>query len=185
MNKENLVKRAYEEAYEACKKFDSRWAVSELKRNNIWFKALHNPETLPLLLYEILSEAREDAFSECLLLEKSRKKWMLLGTQEYAYRIVAYALKGWPPKDRRSEVVRHTCGNALCVHPEHLQIGTHRENIQDEKLHKSKRLMAKKVENTGGHLVQGVQPKRIGQDLVKRPSLRVPSGRKPKKRDIQ
>jgi hypothetical protein len=71
------------------------------------------------------------------------------------------------------------------VHPEHLQIGTHRENIQDEKLHKSKRLMAKKVENTVGHLVQGVQPKRIGQDLVKRPSLRVPSGRKPKKRDIQ
>jgi hypothetical protein len=71
------------------------------------------------------------------------------------------------------------------VHPEHLQIGTHRENIQDEKLHKSKRLMANKVENTGGHLVQDVTPKSTGQDLVKRPSLRVPSGRKPKKRDIQ
>lgn len=119
MNKENPINRAYEDFYEACKKFDSRWAVSELKRNNIWFKALHKPETLQLLLREILSQTREDALSDCLLLDRSRKKWMLPGTQEYAYRIVAYALKGWLPKDKRSEVVRHTCGNAFCVHPGH------------------------------------------------------------------
>ena len=31
----------------------------------------------------------------------------------------------------RGKVVRHTCDNKLCVNPEHLVMGTHRENTQD------------------------------------------------------
>ena len=63
-----------------------------------------------------------------------------------------------------------------------LQIGSHRENIHDERLHKSKRLMVTKVENTGDNLGHSVQPKWMGRTLVQRPSLRVPLERKPKKR---
>lgn len=46
-----------------------------------------------------------------------KNKW------EYAHRAVANARKG--------DVVRHICDNPSCVNPDHLQIGTHKDNSQD------------------------------------------------------
>ncbi len=41
----------------------------------------------------------------------------------YAHRVAANALKG--------QVVRHTCDNPSCVNPQHLVVGTHKDNSED------------------------------------------------------
>lgn len=66
--------------------------------------------------------------SDCILWTKAKNnagygitwannKW------EYAHRAVAKAKKG--------EVVMHSCDNPSCVNPEHLIIGTHKQNSLD------------------------------------------------------
>ena len=132
MNKVEMIQKAYQSAFAACREYDSRWVVPEIKRNNLWLKAFHDPATLPSMVKDILSSANMEKESGCWVFAVSRKKWPFFGKQEYAYRIVAYAIRGWPPRGRRTEVVRHLCGNEYCVHPEHLSVGTQRENTLDE-----------------------------------------------------
>lgn len=45
------------------------------------------------------------------------------GKTVYAHRVAAGATKG--------QVVMHTCDNPICVNPNHLRIGTHKDNSQD------------------------------------------------------
>lgn len=127
-----MIQKAYQRAFVACRAYDSRWIVAEIKRNNLWLKAFHDPSTLPSMVKDILASASIKGDSGCWVFDVSRKKWPFFGKQEYAYRIVAYAIRGWPPRGGRSEVVRHLCGNQHCVHPGHLVVGTSRENILDE-----------------------------------------------------
>lgn len=47
----------------------------------------------------------------------------------YAHRVAWQIANGRPPGSR--EVVRHTCDNPPCVNPNHLKIGTHRQNMHD------------------------------------------------------
>lgn len=50
------------------------------------------------------------------------------GTLQYAHRLM-WALENGPiPKGM---VVRHLCDNRRCCNPEHLAIGTHKDNSQD------------------------------------------------------
>ena len=84
------------------------------------------------MVFEILSAASKEEGTDCMVFPVARKQWPFFGKEEYAYRIVAYAILGWPPKDGRKEVVRHLCNNEFCVHPDHLQVGTPRENRLDD-----------------------------------------------------
>ncbi len=51
------------------------------------------------------------------------------GKQFYAHRL-AWALHNGA--DPAGKVVRHTCDNPPCVNPEHLVIGTQRDNVDDK-----------------------------------------------------
>lgn len=52
--------------------------------------------------------------------------WNDLGRMEKAHRVSYFLVKGeWP------RVVRHKCDNPICVNPNHLIGGSHKENTQD------------------------------------------------------
>lgn len=46
-----------------------------------------------------------------------------------------------PAFDGKVMALCHNCGNASCVNPEHLYIGTHKENMQDKKRHGTQPVM--------------------------------------------
>lgn len=50
------------------------------------------------------------------------------GRKYYAHRLAWALCNG---EDPGSRVVRHTCDNPICINPEHLVIGTHRDNMDD------------------------------------------------------
>lgn len=54
------------------------------------------------------------------------------GRQALAHRFAYEIFHGAPPSP--GLVVRHKCDNALCVNPDHLELGTHAENMRDKVL---------------------------------------------------
>lgn len=51
---------------------------------------------------------------------------------EYVHRAVLANKLGISIKDMGYAVARHTCDNARCINPDHLVIGTYRDNLQDQ-----------------------------------------------------
>jgi hypothetical protein len=50
------------------------------------------------------------------------------GFRDYLYRHTFRHYKGEIPKEL---MIRHMCNNSFCINPEHLEIGTHQDNIDD------------------------------------------------------
>jgi hypothetical protein len=56
---------------------------------------------------------------------------MLEGRRVYAHRIAFAQANGIGLSEMTGFVVRHKCDNPECVRPEHLELGTHADNVQD------------------------------------------------------
>ena len=54
------------------------------------------------------------------------------GQQTSLHRVVYCKHHKVPLKDIQGLVVRHTCDNARCINPEHLELGTYQENMDDK-----------------------------------------------------
>ena len=58
------------------------------------------------------------------------RKVKFKGRRDYAYRFITAILTTTPLSPKN--VVRHLCHNRNCVCPDHLLVGTHQQNYQDE-----------------------------------------------------
>ena len=66
-------------------------------------------------------------------------------------------------------VVRHKCDNTLCINPEHLEIGTHQDNIKDkvERNRQSKGEKNGRSKLTKEQVLQIRKDKRMGKEIAK------------------
>lgn len=51
--------------------------------------------------------------------------------KQYAHRVAYCESRGLSVEDIKGKVVRHKCDNPSCVNPDHLELGTQRDNIHD------------------------------------------------------
>ena len=108
--------------------------LSQILRNDHrdwWQDALtiHKAELLEKIR-ELLS-ATENGQDSCLEgAARSPRRITWKGKRLYAYQLICIASQGVIP--RQDEVVRHKCHNRRCINPNHLELGTQQDNIQDE-----------------------------------------------------
>lgn len=94
-------------------------------------------------LVDKLQEVFEKATLEdngCLCFETERKMISWRGRRMHVYEVVAYAVAAQLPTPQN--VIRHLCHNPRCIHPNHLCIGSQRENNNDEAWRRSKNASA-------------------------------------------
>lgn len=112
---------------------DQSWATIGVSVENWWPQTyLHHSQELAekIRLYILTSD--EKAYG-CLEMghDKNPQRVFWRGHRQKVYQLIAWALAGDIP--RRGLVVRHKCDNRLCIHPEHLEIGTQSANLVDQR----------------------------------------------------
>ncbi|EBA02225.1 hypothetical protein RB2150_08463 [Rhodobacterales bacterium HTCC2150] len=135
----SIAQNAYTDCLKASSKFeDFLGDTLELREDQVWWKKTFEayPEELAQRVRtHILAATLTD--TGCLELRKrattatpQRIYWR--GRRQRVYQFVAWGLYGQLPSKR--SVVRHLCNNRLCIHPEHLKVGTQAQNLRDQRL---------------------------------------------------
>jgi hypothetical protein len=99
--------------------------------------------------------------------ETGHTKFVKNGKRVHIHRHIYEECFGEIPKGM---VIRHTCDNGRCINPEHLIIGTQRDNIQDmmdrdrNAFYKNSKLNIEKVKEIKMRLKNGEKPKDIFAD---------------------
>lgn len=141
-----IALNAYQDCLKACAAFEG-FFLPELEHSadQIWWKGTFesNAEELAQRIQRYLLEANMTG-EGCLELgapsasvttpTPQRIHWR--GHRQKVYQLVAWGLLGEAPTKRR--VVRHLCNNRLCIHPEHLEVGTQAQNLRDQQHNRSK-----------------------------------------------
>ena len=117
-------------AQSAC---ESRvWETLGVSNEDWWPQTyLHHSQRLADKIQAYVLEARDGA-NGCLELghdeHPHRVSWR--GHRQKVYQLIAWALAG--DIARHGLVVRHKCDNRLCIHPQHLEVGTQSANLIDQ-----------------------------------------------------
>jgi hypothetical protein len=141
-----IAQDAYTTCLKTCSEFeDFLGDTVDLRQGQAWWKTTfeEHSEELARRLYSHLIKATL-ADTGCLVVgakgtlpdtaTPQRIYWR--GRRQKVYQLVAWGLLGELPSKR--SVVRHLCNNRLCIHPEHLKVGTQAQNLHDQRLNRSK-----------------------------------------------
>lgn len=135
----SIAQNAYTKCLKACSDFeDFLGDILDLSEDQVWWRKTfeEHPEELAQRIRAHLTTATL-ADTGCLETEArdttatpQRIYWR--GRRQKVYQLVAWGLHGELPSKR--SVVRHLCNNRLCIHPEHLKVGTQAQNLRDQQL---------------------------------------------------
>lgn len=101
-------------------KHNERWTQlveKETEEDNFWKRAVHEKKVI-----------RED-LGECWETIRNKMQFSYNGKAMLSHRVAYTITKGEIPKGM---VIRHKCDNSKCINPEHLELGSQQENIQDK-----------------------------------------------------
>ncbi len=142
----SIAQDAYTECLKACEAFDDFLGLDLTQRaDQVWWRKTFEeyPEELAQRIRKHLIEATLTD-TGCLVAgakgglpdtaEPQRVCWR--GRRQKVYQLVAWGLLGELPT--KKIVVRHLCNNRLCIHPEHLKVGTQAQNLRDQRLNRIK-----------------------------------------------
>ncbi|MCA0849207.1 HNH endonuclease [Salipiger thiooxidans] len=137
-----LAEQASKGCLQACQSFDGdHFPDLEPRKAREWWAETytHHSDGLASRIRHYI-ELSHSTSSGCLILtsecsngtdnKPGRVHWR--GRRQKVYQLVAWGLSGELPTKR--SVVRHLCHNRLCIHPEHLKIGTQAQNLLDQKI---------------------------------------------------
>lgn len=94
-----------------------------------WMKVFRNHKDELATTIELFLQRAFSQPNGCLTLSRPRYQTTFHGKREYVYRLVAHGIVGVVPTKR--DIVRHLCNNPSCIHPDHLRIGSHQQNMRD------------------------------------------------------
>ncbi|ALJ97665.1 HNH homing endonuclease [Acinetobacter phage IME-200] len=106
--------------------------------------------------------------SDCILWNKSTDKdgygqIVLKGKRYLAHRLAYVRANNLEYSDISGKLVRHKCDNPTCINPEHLELGTHQDNMDD----RNKRNRTAKGEDHGNAKLTPQQVKEIRASYIK------------------
>jgi len=142
-----IAAKTYADCLQACGEFDSSLEFEmEPKAVRVWWTKTfeQHPDELAQRIQDYLLAAHETP-SGCLVLasvelptnENDPKRVHWREHRQKVYQLVAWGIHGALPTKR--SVVRHLCNNRLCIHPDHLRVGTQAQNLYDQRLKRAGR----------------------------------------------
>ncbi|MEY8120829.1 HNH endonuclease [Falsihalocynthiibacter sp. BN13B15] len=139
-----IAQQAYQDCLSVCEDFEADYLTELLVQDPAqrWWRDTfrdHSGELAQRIKEHLLAAQRAE--SGCLILgrtskldEAQRVYWR--GRRQKVYQLVAWGLCGKIPG--KKSVVRHLCNNRLCIHPEHLKVGTQAQNLNDQRINRLK-----------------------------------------------
>lgn len=118
-------------AQSTCESRD--WETLGVSEEDWWPQTyLHHSQELADKIQAYVLTARDGA-KGCLELgrDENPQRVFWRGHRQKVYQLIAWALAGDIP--RQGLVVRHKCDNRLCIHPDHLEVGTQSANLVDQR----------------------------------------------------
>lgn len=141
---EAIAQEAYQNCLKTCAAFEVDYLTDLIaqKDDQRWWRdsfSDHAEDLAQRIKGKLLTARLAD--NGCLELQQASKTkepqrihWR--GRRQKVYQLVACGLLGEVPGSK--SVVRHLCNNRLCIHPEHLKVGTQAQNLNDQQLNRVK-----------------------------------------------
>ena len=132
---ENIAKAAYSQCEAASREYIKDFSVELLLATTAthwWAETkIHHSEKLADKIKALLTRSTLTEEGCCVLGTTEPVKVQWRGLRQKAYQLVAWGL--YPALPSQRDVVRHLCNNRRYLRPDHLQVGTQRENLADQR----------------------------------------------------
>jgi hypothetical protein len=104
--------------------------ISRIQHNERWGEETEKESEKNDFFRRAIKEhvARKEELSQCWETERERQIFSFRNKKIIGHRVAYILSKGEIPE---KQLVRHKCDNNKCINPDHLELGTHQDNMND------------------------------------------------------